>query len=98
MKTCQNCRCVYADDYAGTCVDCGAGMGGQVANGNGGLDFAFARQVQAGQRENAQENAMRGGRYENVKVEDGLLSVARGFVTVDEKKYVDAGGDLSDLR
>lgn len=86
MKTCRNCRVVYGDEYVGTCTECGAPMGGVPANGSSDLSFRFARQTQEGQRENAQEQSMRRGRYDNVKVNDGILDVARQFVVVDEAK------------
>lgn len=84
MKPCPNCRVVYNDDYAGTCVECGAPMGSVQGSNSGGLQFQYARQLQRGERETAMETSMKRGNYEGVPLEQGLVDVARNFVTVDE--------------
>lgn len=98
MKTCPNCRCVYADDYAGTCHECGKGLGSIGSNGGGGLEFRFARQIQRGDRENSMERSMKRGDYDNVPVEESMVDVALRFVSVDREKFVKLGGDLADLK
>lgn len=100
MKTCPNCRVVYEDEYAGQCSECGKPLGNVSPNGAGGgrnLAFDFARQVQEGARESSQEQAMKRGNYDSVKVPSSMLDVARGFITVDREKYIAAGGDPNDL-
>lgn len=101
MKTCPNCRVVYEDEYAGQCHECGKPLGSVAPNGAGegrNLAFDFARQVQDGARESAQETSMKRGNYDGVKVQPSIIDVARNFITVDREKYIEAGGDPNDLR
>lgn len=90
MKTCTGCGYIYADDYAGTCTECGRGMGGIQGNTTGDLSFRYARQLNDMTRTNGQETSMQRGNYDRVDVPKGLLDAARGFVTVDEKKLREA--------
>lgn len=85
MKTCPNCRAVYEDDYAGTCSDCGKGLGNVAANGDSGLEFRLRAQVGRASRENAQEMQMKRGNYDGVQVPQSVLDVARSYVTVDHE-------------
>lgn len=80
MKTCGNCRQVYADDYAGQCQTCGRPMGDTSPNGDGDLAFRYASQISRGQREAGYENAMKRGNYEGVPIDDRILDAARRFV------------------
>jgi hypothetical protein len=86
MKTCPNCRAVYGDDYAGSCTDCGRGLGGVAANGDSGLEFRLRSQLGQATRENAQEMRMKRGDYSGVPIPPGLMDVARSFVVVDHEK------------
>lgn len=90
MKTCKNCRCVYADDYNGQCHECGAPMNSINANGSNDLPFRYANQLRQGVRENDAERSMKRGNYENVQIERSVLDVARQFVIVDEEKLREA--------
>lgn len=93
MKTCPNCRVVHADEYMGTCQDCGAPMGGVQANGGGGLQFSWARQVQQSAQESAQESRMKRGDYSGVKLEQSIVDVAASFVTVDHELLKKLGAE-----
>lgn len=90
MKTCPNCRCVYEDDYNGSCTDCGKGLSGVSANNSGGggsgndLQFRYANQIARGARESSQEMSMRRGRYDGVQIPEGILNAARSLDIVQE--------------
>lgn len=88
MKTCPNCRVVYEDEYAGQCHECGKPLGGVAPNdasGGRNLAFDFARQVQEGARENAQEQSMKRGDYSRVPLADRLMEVAKAGAFLLEK-------------
>lgn len=86
MKACRNCGLIHEDSYAGQCGDCGAPMGGVQTNGDNSLAFSYANQLAQGRRENDMETGMKRGRYDNVKLEDSVVDIARKFVVVDEEK------------
>lgn len=98
MKTCPNCRAIYADEYAGQCSDCGRPMGTVEANGSSDLSFAFARQVQAAREEDNYERQVKNARspraqadvYDRAKLPSSIVDVARGFITVDPEKLKEA--------
>ena len=85
MKTCPNCRVVHADEYNGQCQECGAPLGNVRGSNQGDLAFRFARQVQRGAEESSQEQAMKRGRYDRVKVEDGLMEVSKAAAYLLER-------------
>lgn len=96
MKKCPNCAYLWADDYNGTCLECGAPM--NKANSPADLGFAFARQIQEGVRED--EFARRAGSirnpkqaleiYGNAKINDAVLERAREMIVQrEEVKYED---------
>ena len=76
MKLCQNCRAIHPDSYAGQCPHCGAPMGlaggadtGPVQQGNALGDGSRAALTAI-----RDEQAIRGGRYEDVQVPRELLA------------------------
>lgn len=96
MKKCANCSYLWADDYSGTCLECGAPMGNVSSPQN--LGFAFARQIQDGVRED--EFARRAGNvrspqqalevYGGAKVNDAILERAREMIVQrEEVRYED---------
>ncbi len=56
MKKCPGCNYLWADDYNGTCMECGKPLGGVSASPD--LSFKYAAQIAAGRRENDSERAM----------------------------------------
>ena len=68
MKSCHNCNAIYADEYNGTCTDCGAGMAGQTGDAQA-LRTQWARQVSSAGRE--------GNNPRSVNPEAGLINTIR---------------------
>jgi hypothetical protein len=90
MKTCPNCRAIHADDYNGTCSDCGKALGGIQANGgDSSLAFSLARQTADARREAGLENALKHGNISGLRLQPSLVDVARSFILVDEEKLAE---------
>lgn len=97
MKKCPGCNYLWADDYTGTCLECGKPLGA-VTGGGGDLGFRFAGQRQAAEREAAIEGALRGAQtprgqlevYDRVKLPDPVFEAARKMVVQrEEVEYQD---------
>lgn len=84
MLKCPNCSYLWPDEHTGQCGECGNPMSGSL-NQNQDLHFRFARQVQEGVRENSLESSMRRGRYDGLKLEEGILDRARQMIVQREE-------------
>lgn len=83
MKTCDNCRTIYSDDYAGQCHECGRPMGSVSANKGSTINdmgWAFAAQNQRAMREGQLEREMKRGNYDNVEIPESVLKVAHDML------------------
>lgn len=92
MKTCRNCRTIWPDEYAGTCTDCGAGMGSVTANSTeGGKDLAsiYARQRRSADAEAGLEQTLRSGGHGNVPVNEKVKQAALALLIPKPGAFTD---------
>ena len=77
MITCK-CGCIYPDEYAGSCGDCGAGMGSQ----SGQPKQLVWSAPMAAQRQSQMERQIQNRDHSNIKFaeDDPVFNAAREMV------------------
>lgn len=79
MKTCTNCRAIYADGYMGTCHDCGAGMGNQLGQADS-LEARFSAQTREASRMRSDEARVEARDYGSISKSNPVFAAAQEFV------------------
>jgi hypothetical protein len=69
MKTCK-CGCLYADDYNGSCSDCGRGMADASAGGLGSPENALQRQAALVKQEAQMAQQIGNHGHSNIRFKD----------------------------
>ena len=78
MKKCK-CGTLWADDYNGTCSDCGAGLATQAGT-VGNLEHRFAQQNSEANRARMVESQVEGRNYEGIRGNNPVFQMAKEFV------------------
>jgi len=82
MKKCDNCSCLYPDDYEGSCSDCGRGMANSGGKTLGDPNMALANQAMRVRQDARRDQQIAAKDHKNMRFDesDPVFEMAKEFV------------------